>query len=84
VARTSTVPFRHGARRGEREIQATAALVTYGWGMIPVEARVGSTDFATSLFAKDGGYVVPLKADVRRAEGINVGDTVIIRLGIAL
>jgi hypothetical protein len=66
------------------EIQATAALVTYGWGMIPVEARVGSTDFATSLFAKDGGYVVPLKADVRRAEGINVGDTVTIRLGIAL
>jgi hypothetical protein len=52
--------------------------------MIPVEARVGSTDFATSLFAKDGGYVVPLKADVRRAEGINVGDIVTIRLGIAL
>ena len=66
------------------ELEAMSSLVTYGWGMIPVEARVGSTDFATSLFAKDGGYVVPLKADVRRAEGINVGDTVIIRLGIAL
>jgi hypothetical protein len=66
------------------EIQATAALVTYGWGMIPVEARVGSTEFATSLFAKDGGYAVPLKAAVRNAEGINVGDIVTIRLGIAL
>jgi hypothetical protein len=66
------------------EIQATAALVTYGWGMIPVEVRIGSTDFTTSLFAKDGAYVVPLKAAVRKAEGIDVGDNVTIRLGVAL
>jgi Domain of unknown function (DUF1905) len=66
------------------EIQATAALVTYGWGMIPVEAQIGSTQFTTSLYAKDGGYVVPLKAAVRTAEEINVGDIVTIRLGVAL
>ncbi|HEY5092516.1 MAG TPA: DUF1905 domain-containing protein [Acidimicrobiales bacterium] len=66
------------------EIQATAALVTYGWGMIPVEAQIGSTQFTTSLFAKDGGYVVPLKTAVRKAERIDVGDIVTIRLGIAL
>lgn len=66
------------------EIQATAALVTYGWGMIPVEAQIGRTRFTTSLFAKDGAYVVPLKTAVRQAEGIDVGDVVTIRLGVAL
>jgi len=74
-----TVPDEESA-----EIQATAALVTYGWGMIPVEVRIGSTAFTTSLFAKDGAYVVPLKTAVREAEGITVGDVVTIRLGVAL
>lgn len=63
-------------------LQATAALVTYGWGMIPVEARIGSTRWTTSLFPKDGGYVVPLKDLVRNAERIAVGDTVRVRLAV--
>jgi hypothetical protein len=66
------------------ELHATAALVTYGWGMIPVEARVGSTRWTTSLFPKDGGYVVPLKDLVRKAEGIDVGDTVTLHLAVAV
>lgn len=63
-------------------LQATSALVTYGWGMIPVEARIGSTRWTTSLFPKDGGYVVPLKDLVRNAERIAVGDTVRVRLAV--
>lgn len=63
-------------------LQATSALVTYGWGMIPVEARIGSTRWTTSLFPKDGGYVVPLKDLVRNAEQIAVGDTVRVRLAV--
>ena len=66
------------------ELQTAAALVTYGWGMIPVEARVGSTTWTTSLFPKDGGYVVPLKDVVRRAESIDVADTVTVRLTISI
>jgi hypothetical protein len=62
------------------ELQETAALVTYGWGMIPVEVRLGETRWTTSLFPKDGGYVVPLKDRVRTAEAIDVGDTVTLRL----
>jgi hypothetical protein len=62
------------------QLQATAAKVTYGWGMIPVEARIGSTRWTTSLFAKNGGYVVPLKDLVRNAEQIELGDTVTLRL----
>ena len=66
------------------ELQETAALVTYGWGMIPVEAHIGSTRWTTSLFPKNGGYVVPLKDLVRNAEGIDVGDTVTVRLAVAV
>ena len=64
------------------EIRAVSALVTYGWGMIPVELRIGSTRCTTSLFPKDGGYVVPLKDVVRNAERIQVGDTVTVRLAV--
>jgi hypothetical protein len=64
------------------ELQEAAALVTYGWGMIPVEARIGSTSWTTSLFPKDGGYVVPLKDLVRKSERIDVGDTVRVRLAV--
>lgn len=39
--------------------------VTYGWGMIPVEASVGGHTWETSLWPKDGGYLVPIRARVR-------------------
>ncbi len=58
------------------ELKAVSGAVTYGWGMIPVTARIGSTTWKTSLFPKDGRYLVPLKAAVRRAEGLAEGDEV--------
>jgi hypothetical protein len=64
------------------ELRAIAPMVTYGWGVIPVEVRAGSTRWTTSLFPKDGGYAVPIKDAVRRAEGIEVGDLVTLRLKI--
>jgi hypothetical protein len=62
------------------ELQAASALVTYGWGMIPVRARIGETDWKTSLFPKDGGYIVPVKDAVRRPERLEVGQVVAVRL----
>jgi hypothetical protein len=59
-----------------------AAIVTYGWGMIPVAARIGATAWTTSLFPKDGRYLVPVKAWVRKAEGLDVGDTVTVSLTV--
>ncbi len=64
-------------------LKAVATAVTYGWGMIPVHARVGGTRWTTSLWPKDGRYVVPLKDWVRRAEGLDTGDTVTVRLTVA-
>ena len=50
--------------------------MTYGWGMIPVTARIGDTEWTTSLWPKDGAYVVPVKTWVREKEDLDVGDTV--------
>jgi Domain of unknown function (DUF1905) len=63
-------------------LHEAAALVTYGWGMIPVAATIGATEWTTSLFPKDGGYLVPVKDMVRKAEGIGLGDTLVVRLAL--
>jgi hypothetical protein len=61
-------------------IEAVADIVTYGWGAIPVRARVGGTEFRTSLFPKDERYLVPIKVAVRRAEGLELGDEITVSL----
>lgn len=62
------------------DLEATSASVTYGWGMIPVRAEIGRTQWETSLWPKDGRYIVPMKASVRKAEGLELGDIVTVRL----
>ncbi len=64
------------------DIRAISKDVTYGWGMIPVTLVVGETTRTTSLFPKDGGYVVPLRTDLREAEGLELGDIAEIRVTI--
>jgi hypothetical protein len=64
------------------ELEMAAAFVSYGWGMIPVTARIGRTTWTTSLFPKDGGYVVPVKDAVRKAEALDVGDAVSLELDV--
>ena len=63
-------------------LESVSGMVTYGWGMIPVTARMGDTEWTTSLFPKDGGYVVPVKDAIRKAEGVDAGDTVRLRLTV--
>jgi len=65
-----------------RDLKAISGLVTYGWGVIPVHVRIGQTEFQTSLFPKDGRYLVPIKASVREAENLEEGDTVTVRLEV--
>ncbi|KTE19383.1 hypothetical protein ATE67_15480 [Sphingopyxis sp. H050] len=64
-------------------IRYAALTESYGWGVVPVVVRVGATDFTTSLFPRDGGYLVPVKVAVQRAEGIGRGDRikVLMRVG---
>jgi hypothetical protein len=64
-------------------VRADAAETTYGWGAIPVQARIGRTEWETSLLPRDGGYVLPVRTDVRRAEKFGDGDTVTVGLRVA-
>ena len=63
-------------------LEAVSGSVSYGWGMIPVTARLGQTRWTTSLYPKDGRYIVPVKAWVRKAEGVELGDQVTLRLAV--
>ncbi len=63
-------------------LRAVSPVVSYGWGMIPVRVRIGRTVWETSLFPKDGRYVVPIKDLVRKAEGLAEGDTARLELTI--
>ncbi len=63
-----------------KKIKAMASELTYGWGVIPVRVKIGKTEFTTSLFPRDGGYMVPIKDAVRKAEDIDVGDKVTVNL----
>ncbi|MCC7434181.1 MAG: DUF1905 domain-containing protein [Methanoregulaceae archaeon] len=67
-----------------REIKAQERLATYGWGMIPVEVTVGESTWTTSLWPKDGRYVVPLKTAVRRAEQIEEGQVDDLRMTVLM
>jgi Domain of unknown function (DUF1905) len=63
-------------------IRQIAHRVSYGWGVIPVEATIGEVTFATSLFPKDGTYLLPLKAAVRRRIGVTAGDNVAVQMRV--
>jgi len=64
------------------ELRAVAPMVSYGWGMIPVVITIGRTTWTTSLWPKDGSYVVPLKDAVRAEESIELGDEVAVRVEV--
>lgn len=65
-----------------RDLKAISTLVTYGWGVIPVRARIGKTEWKTSLFPKEGRYLVPIRMSVQKSEKLEVGNQVVIQLEI--
>jgi hypothetical protein len=75
----ATVPDEESAH-----IREVAAMASYGWGVIPVEARIGGIAFTTSLFPRDGGYLLPLKNAVRIPQGLTAGDDVTVEMAVRL
>jgi len=63
-------------------IRYAAMTESYGWGVVPVMATVGDTLFATSLFPRDGGYLLPVKVAVQRAEAVGLGDRIAVRMRV--
>lgn len=71
------IPPEHGV-----EIRRVSKLVTYGWGVIPVDAEIGGIEFRTSLFPRDETYLLPVKNDVRHRAGITAGDSVCVSMTV--
>ncbi len=65
-----------------KDLKAISGYVTYGWGVIPVNVRIGRTEWKTSLFPKDGSYIVPIRASVRKAENLELGEEVTVHLEV--
>jgi len=65
------------------EIEALGSAVSYGWGCVPVLARIGEVGFNTSLFPRNGSYVLPLKVAARRAlPPMDIGDRLVVQMTI--
>jgi hypothetical protein len=65
------VPEEHVA-----ELRYAAREASYGWGCVPVQARIGATDFTTALFPRNETYFLPVKVAVQRAERVVIGQRV--------
>jgi len=66
------------------DLRALAPMLTYGWGVIPVTVRIGESTFTTSLFPRQGGYLVPIKDAIRRVEDLTLGDAVAVEMAVQL
>jgi hypothetical protein len=64
-------------------IETSAGHLSYGWGCIPVDVTIGKTTFNTALIPREGTYFVPLKAKVRKAESIELGQKINLMLKFA-
>lgn len=63
-------------------IRSMSRELSYGWGCIPARVRIGKTEVTTSLFPREGGYLVPIKVALQRAEGVALSDMVALRLSV--
>ncbi len=63
-------------------VRRAARSASYGWGVVPVDAFIAGVRFTTSLFPKDGGYLLPIKAEVRRQANVTIGDLIAVRMSI--
>jgi hypothetical protein len=70
--------------RTAMEIRYAALGRTGGFGSIKVRARMEKTEWQTSLFPHrdSGGFIILLKAEVRRREGVSAGKRIKMRLTI--
>ena len=63
------------------QIRAQSLAVRGGFGSVRVEATINGVRWRTSVFPqKSGGYILPVKKEVRRRANIAAGDDVVLRL----
>ena len=65
-------------------IRAAAPGRTAAWGSVYVNVTLGATQWATSVFPSKEvrGYLLPVKAAVRKKAGVGEGDVVTVGLSL--
>lgn len=55
-----------------------------GWNSFPVSVTLGKTKWKTSIFfdKREGAYILPLKAEVRKKEGIRQGQNIVLSVKV--
>ncbi len=76
--------FAYVSEKQSGEIKKKFGKLVKGWGSIPVTATFGKTSWKTSIFPdkKSGTYLLPLKAQIRKKEGITAGEVIAFSLEI--
>lgn len=66
------------------DIDARTESARRGFGSVKVQAHIGTSTWSTSVFPDKGrqAFVLPVKKEVRSAEGIEEGDTVAVRIDL--
>lgn len=70
------------SKKISKEVKNNFGALSGGWGALPVKVTIGDTRWQTSIFwdNKSGGYILPLKAKVRKQENIKANSLVKISL----
>lgn len=65
-------------------LRAAAPGRSAAWGSVYVKVNLGTSSWETSVFpSKDiGGYLLPIKAAIRKKQGIAQGDVVTVELRV--
>jgi Domain of unknown function (DUF1905) len=66
------------------EIKSMFGYLKAGWGSLPVELILGESVWRTSIFPdkSGGGYLIPIKKAILKAQKLEVGDIVTIQLEV--
>lgn len=64
-------------KKQSENIKKHFGIFARGWGSLPVKVTMGKTEWKTSIFPdkKSKSYLLPIKSEVRKKEGIVHGDT---------
>lgn len=73
-------------RNDGMEIKKNFSAKVRGWGSLKVGVRIGKTKWETSIFPdkRSETYILPVKALVRKHEGIFAGDKIVVTLEILI
>lgn len=78
--------FVHIPKKDSEKIKKEFGQNAKGWGSLPVLITLGKTSWKTSIFPdkKSGTYLLPLKAEIRKKEGIFAEDKITFSLTIKI